>query len=188
MAAGGTALSDASVSSTSFSSMAFGRTAFGRADRGADAAVPAAAGVAGLMVVQVPRFRAAEALGVPPRGVIAQVVVDICGVAPKAPVGRRAAVPRRACVAKPNVKVISFAAHASSLLVARRPPVNGVRPLPERRAPLSGEPAEHKRYLLETMFTGWSVLPLGYRPGLLAGLTDRDTGWGYLPAGSGFTG
>jgi len=38
------------------------------------------------------------------------------------------------------------------------------------------------------VFTGWSVLPLGYRPGLLAGILARVTGWGYLPAGSGFTG
>jgi hypothetical protein len=72
-----------------------------------------------------------------------------------------------------------------------------MRPLPEGRARRTREPAEPKRYLLETVFTGWSVLPLGYRPGLLARLTDRTygpgyrpgvTGWGYLPAGSGFTG
>lgn len=63
-----------------------------------------------------------------------------------------------------------------------------MRPLPEGRARRTREPAEPKRYLLETMFTGWSVLPLGYRPGLLAGitardkppgLTNRDTGPGY---------
>jgi hypothetical protein len=75
-------------------------------------------------------------------------------------------VPSRARVAIPNVKVISFAAHASSL-VARRSPLAGMRPLPEGRARRTREPAEPKRYLLETVFTGWSVLPLGYRPGLL---------------------
>jgi hypothetical protein len=57
---------------------------------------------------------------------------------------------RRTCVAIPEVKVISFAAHASSL-VARRPRLVGLRPLLERRAHRSREPAEHKRYLLETM-------------------------------------
>ncbi len=117
------------------------RPAYRAASSGRTAAVPAPADPAGLVPVTevssvgVARFRAAETLRVPARGVITQVIVDICGVAPKAPVGRRAAVPRRACVAKPNVKVISFAAHASSLLVARRPPVTGVRPLPEGRAP-----------------------------------------------------
>jgi hypothetical protein len=127
-----------------FRSPAFGRATLIGADRGTDAAaVPAAAGPAGLVLVtrigavSIARFRAAESLRIPARGVIAQVVVDISGVAPKAPVGRRAAMPRRACVAEPNVKVISFAAHAPSLLVARKSPVIGVRPLPERRAPLS---------------------------------------------------
>ena len=80
------------------------------------------AGRAGLMAVQEVRLRAAEPLGVPARRVIAQVVVDIprARVAPIAPVSRRAVVPRRAYIAIPNVKVISFAAHAPSL-VARRP-------------------------------------------------------------------
>jgi hypothetical protein len=138
--ADGAALRSTGLRSTAFGGAALSRAplsraAFVGADRGADTAVLAAADPAGLVALYVARIRAAEALGVPPRGVIAQVVVDICGVAPKAPVGRRAAVPRRACVAKPNVKVISFAAHASSLLVARRSPVIGVRPLPEGRAP-----------------------------------------------------
>jgi hypothetical protein len=144
---------------------AAGGAAFVRADRGADAdasAVPAAAVPAGLVPVagvstaQVVGFRAAEALRVPARGVIAQVVIDVSGVTPKAPVSR-AALSRLAYIAIPNVKVISFAAHASSL-VARRSRLVGMRPLPEGRAPESGEPAEHKRYLLETMFTGWPVL------------------------------
>jgi hypothetical protein len=93
-------------------------------------------------------------------------------------------VPSRARVAIPNVRVISFAAHASSL-VARRSLLAGMRPLPEGRVRRTREPAEHKRYLLETMFTGWSVLPLGYRPGyrprLPAGVTGRVTGQGYRP-------
>jgi hypothetical protein len=147
VATGGTALSGASFSSTTFV----------RADRGADAAtVPAAAGPAGLVAIHVARLRAAETLRVPARGVIAQVVIDVSGVTPKAPVSR-AALSRLAYIAIPNVKVISFAAHASSL-VARRSRLVGMRPLPEGRAPESGEPAEHKRYLLETMFTGWPVL------------------------------
>jgi len=132
------------------------------ADRGADAdtsASAAPAGPAGFIAIQVVGFRAAEALRIPARVVIAQVVVDISGVAPKAPVGR-AAVSRLAYSAKPNVKVISFAAHASSL-VARRSRLVGMRPLPEGQAPESGEPAEHKRYLLETVFTGWPVLLAG---------------------------
>jgi hypothetical protein len=61
-----------------------------------------------------------------------------------------------------------------------------MRPLPEGRARRTREPAEPKRYLLETVFTGWSVLPLGYRPGLLTVHTDRADGPGYrpwLPAG-----
>ena len=137
---------------------------------------PDVAGRVGFGAVTEARFRAAEALGVPARGVVAQVVVDVSCVAPIAPVGRRATVPSRARVAIPNVKVISFAAHASSL-VARRSPLAGMRPLPEGRARRTREPAEHKRYLLETMFTGWSVLPLGYRPGLLAGIA-RPLGLG----------
>jgi hypothetical protein len=88
-------------------------------------------------------------------------------------------VPSRARVAIANVKVISFSAHASSL-VARRPRLAVVRPLPERRARRLREPAGHKRYLLETMFKGRSVLPLGYR---LASLTG-STGW-TAPAASG---
>ena len=75
--------------------------------------------LAGLVAVEEVRFRAAEPLGVPARSVIAQVVVDIPRVTPIAPVGRRTTVPRRAYIAIPNVKVISFAAHAPSL-VARR--------------------------------------------------------------------
>jgi hypothetical protein len=132
---------------------AAGSAAFVRADRGAYAAASAVpGGPAGFIAVQVVGFRAAEALRIPARVVIAQVIVDISGVAPKAPVSR-AAVSRLAYVAIPNVKVISFAAHASSL-VARRSRIVGMRPLPEGRVPESGEPAEHKRYLLETMFTG----------------------------------
>ena len=164
-----------------------GRAAVIGAHRGADASAPGRAGQVGFGAVTEARFRAAESLGVPARGVVPQVVVDVSCVAPIAPVGRRATVPSRARVAIPNVKVISFAAHASSL-VARRSPLAGMRPLPEGRARRTREPAGHKRYLLETMFTGWSVLPLGYRPGLLAGILARVTGWGYLPAGSGFTG
>ena len=161
------------------------------AHRGADASAPGRPGPVGFGAVTEARFRAAEPLGVPARGVVPQVVVDVSCVAPIAPVGRRATVPSRARVAIPNVKVISFAAHASSL-VARGPREVGLRPLLERRAHRSREPAEPKRYLLETMFTGWSVLPLGYRPGLLAGITARTncpglrtgmlarvTGWGY---------
>ena len=101
----------------------------------------------GLVAVEVVRFRAAEPLRVPALSVIAQVVVDIRRVAPIAPAGRRAAGPRRAHIAIPNVKVISFAAHASSL-VARRSRLAGMRPLPERRVRASREPAELKRYLL----------------------------------------
>jgi hypothetical protein len=112
--------------------------------------------VAGVSTAQVVGLRAAEALRVPARVAIAQVVIDVSGVTPKAPVSR-AALSRLAYIAIPNVKVISFAAHASSL-VARRSRLVGMRPLPEGRAPESGEPAEHKRYLLETMFTGWPVL------------------------------
>jgi hypothetical protein len=77
------------------------------------------AGITGLVAVEVVRFRAPEPLGVPACSVIAQVVVDIPRVVPIAPVGRRLSMLRRAYIAIPNVKVISFAAHASSL-VARR--------------------------------------------------------------------
>src|SRR5262249_52431782 len=124
--------------------------------RGADAAAAGRAGLAAVAVavaVQRIRLRAPEPLRVPARVVVAQVVVDVPRVAPKAPVGRRAAGPRRGCVAIPNVKVISFAAHASSL-VARRSRLKDMRPLPERRAHRSRVPAEHKRYLLGTVFTG----------------------------------
>ena len=144
-----------------------GRVAVIGPHRGADASAAGGAGQVGFGAVTEARFRTAEPLGVPARGVVAQVVVDVSCVAPIAPVGRRATVPSRARVAIPNVKVISFAAHASSL-VARRSLLAGMRPLPEGRARRTREPAEHKRYLLETMFTGWSVLPLGYRPGLPA--------------------
>ena len=82
----------------------------------------------------------------------AQVVVDVPRVTPQAPAGGRLPGPRRAGVAIPNVKVISFAAHASSL-VARRPRLVGMRPLLERRVS-PREPARVKRYLLETMLTG----------------------------------
>ena len=167
------------------------------AHRGADASAAGGAGQIGFGAVTEAPFRAAESLGVPARGVVAQVVVDVprvpC-VAPIAPVGRRATAPSRARVAIPNVKVISFAAHASSL-VARRSPLAGMRPLPEGRARRTREPAEHKRYLLETVFTGWSVLPLGYRPvcqpayqpttnRLPTGLPAGFTGWS-VPAASG---
>ena len=94
------------------------------AHRGADASVPGRAGLVGFGAVTEARFRAAEPLGVPARGVVPQVVVDVSCVAPIAPVGRRASVPSRARVTIPNVKVISFAAHASSL-VARRPRLGG---------------------------------------------------------------
>jgi hypothetical protein len=151
------------------------------AHRGADASAVRSAGQVGFGAVTEARFRPAEPLGVPARGVVAQVVVDVSCVAPIAPVGRRATVPSRARVAIPNVKVISFAAHASSL-VARRSLLAGMRPLLEGRARRTREPAEHKRYLLETVFTGWSVLPLGYRPGLPAGVAGRGAGpdadWG----------
>jgi hypothetical protein len=65
------------------------------------------------------RFRAAEAVGVEAVRVIAKVVVDTSAAARVAAVNPRAAVTSYAHVAIPNVKVISFAAHASSL-VARR--------------------------------------------------------------------
>src|SRR6185437_3914228 len=149
------------------------------AHRGADASAPGRPGPVGFGAVTEARFRAAEPLSVPARGVVSQVVVDVSCVAPIAPVGRRATVPSRACVAIPNVKVISFAAHASSL-VARRSPLARMKPLPEWRARRIRVPAEHKRYLLETMFTGWSVLPPDYR------LTSPAsfTGW-FVPAASG---
>src|SRR4029077_3280160 len=119
------------------------------AHHGADTAALHVAGPARFVAIEV-RLRMAEALCVPARGVVAQVVVDIPRVAPVTAAGGRAAVLRRTCVAIPEVKVISFAAHASSL-VARRPRLVGLRPLLERRAHRSREPAEHKRYLLETM-------------------------------------
>ena len=121
-----------------------------RADRGAHAAAFEAVRPGRFVAVEVVRVRPAKALRVPARSVIAEVVVDIPRVAPEAPIARRAPVARRARVAIPNVKVISFAAHASSL-VARRPQLRGMRPLPEGRACRCREPAKVKRYLLETM-------------------------------------
>ena len=141
-----------------------GRAAVIRTNRRADPAVDRVAsgtnagalGVDGLVAVEVARFRAAEPLRVPALSVIAQVVVDIRRVALIAPAGRRAAGPHRAHIAIPNVKVISFAAHASSL-VARRSRLMGKRPLLERRVRSSREPAKLKRYLLGQCFTGWSA-------------------------------
>ena len=159
------------------------RAAVVGAHRGADASAPGRAGPVGFGAVTEARFRAAEPLGVPARGVVPQVVVDVSCVAPIAPVGGRATVPSRTRVAIPDVKVLSFAAHASSL-VARRSLLAGMRPLPEGRALRTREPAEHKRYLLETMFTGWSVLPLGYRPSYRPTYRpgyDRVTGWDCRP-------
>ncbi|HYV77031.1 MAG TPA: hypothetical protein VE979_02800, partial [Streptosporangiaceae bacterium] len=86
-----------------------GRATVIRAHRGADASAAGGAGQVGVGAVTEARFRAAESLGVPARGVVTQVVVDVSCVAPIAPVGRRATVPSRARVAIPNVKVISFA-------------------------------------------------------------------------------
>ena len=143
-----------------------------RAHRGADTPAADVVGPAGFVAVGEVSLGTAEPLRVPARGVVAQVVVDVFCVAPIALVGRRATAPSRARVAIPNVKVISFAAHASSL-VARRSPLAGMRPLPERRARRTRVPAEHKRYLLETKFTGWSVLPPDYRLASLASFT----GW-----------
>jgi len=117
----------------------------------------------GLRGVQVIGFRTAEAIRVPAVRVITQVVIDISGRAsyaiasyaiaaagPPAAALDSARFPR---VAIPNVKVISFAAHASSL-VARRSRLKGMRPLPGKRARPSLGPAEVKRYLLDLVFTG----------------------------------
>ena len=118
--------------------------------------------------VQVVGFRTAEAIRVPAVRVITQVVIDISGrashggasyggtgyaiaaTAPGAAAGDSDRFPR---VAIPNVKVISFAAHASSL-VAWRSRLTGMRPLPGKRARPSLGPAEVKRYLLDLVFTG----------------------------------
>ena len=115
----------------------------------------------GRVAVQVIGFRAAEAIRVPAVRVIAEVVIDGPAIAScvLAAAGRRAAVldsARGPRIAIPNVKVISFAAHASSL-VARRSRLTGMRPLPGKRARPSLEPAENKRYLLDLVFTGWSA-------------------------------
>ena len=153
-ATSGTAISGTAISGSAISGSAISGT--GAAGRLASRTAADDVGLAGLVTVEEVHLRAAEPLGVPARGVIAQVVVDIPRVAPIAPVGRRAAVPRRAYIAMPNVKVISFAAHAPSL-VARRPRLAGMRPLPERRVRPSREPAEVKRYLLGRLLTGWSA-------------------------------
>src|ERR1035438_585654 len=105
------------------------RVVAARPDRGtyADLTRAAAAGLAGFMAVQVPGLRATEAVGVPAVRVITQVVIDMSPVA--AVCG--AVITGLPRIAIPNVKVISFAAHASSL-VARRSRLTGMRPLPER--------------------------------------------------------
>src|ERR1035438_2769506 len=102
-----------------------------RADRGTYAGLTrtARARRAGVTAVRESGFRTAKAIGVPAVRVITQVIVRF---------------PR---IAIPKVKVISFAAHASSL-VARRSRLTGMRPLPERRVQQSREPADVKRYLL----------------------------------------
>jgi hypothetical protein len=117
--------------------------------------------------VQVAGFRTAEAICVPAVRVITQVVIDISGRASHrgasdggasyaiaaAPGAAASDSDRFRCVAIPNVKVISFAAHASSL-VAERSRLTGMRPLPGRRARPSLGPADVKRYLLDLVFTG----------------------------------
>ena len=125
-----------------------------RPDRGTYAGPTraAAAVLAGFMAVQVPGLRATEAVGVPAVRVITQVVIDMSPVA--AACG--AVITGFPRIAIPNVKVISFAAHASSL-VARRSRLTGMRPLPERRVQQSREPADVKRYLLGHVFTGWTA-------------------------------
>jgi hypothetical protein len=113
--------------------------------------------------IRVVGCRTAEAIRVPAVRVITQVVIDIAGRAsyaiascaiaaagPPAAVLDSARFPR---IAITNVKVISFAAHASSL-VARRSRLKGMRPLPGKRARPSLGPAEVKRYLLDLVFTG----------------------------------
>src|SRR5215471_2101263 len=106
----------------------------------------------GLVAVEIADLRAAKALRVPAVGVVAQVVVDrpaedsvivavVTAVRPVGPVAPGAAVRP---VAIPNVKVISFAAHASSL-VARRPRLGGKRPLPDGG---SGHPGTHRTHTL----------------------------------------
>src|ERR1035438_3395451 len=127
------------------------RVVAARPDRGtyADLTRAAAAGLAGFMAVQVSGLRATEAVGVPAVRVITQVVIDMSPVA--AVCG--AVITGFPHIAIPNVKVISFAAHASSL-VARRSRLTGMRPLSERRVRQSGAPTEVKRYLLGRMSTG----------------------------------
>src|SRR6516165_8558120 len=128
----------------------------GRPGVAAAAAVPLPGGVAEvgrLVIVEVIGRRAAEALRVPAVGVVAQVVVDrsaqhpviVAGVCPVVSLIRP--VPPGTPVlpvAKPNVKVISFAAHASSL-VARRPRHGGKRPLPDGG---SGHPGTRRTHTL----------------------------------------
>jgi hypothetical protein len=94
----------------------------------------------------------AEAICVPAIRVITQVIIDVFSQASEAAVPG-VAVPCFPRIAIPNVEVISFAAHASSL-VARRSRMTEMRPLPERRVRQSGVPADVKRYLLGRMFTG----------------------------------
>ena len=118
----------------------------------------AVADVGGLVIVEVTGRRAAETLGVPAVGVVTQVVVDrpaedpviVAGVAPVrrvavlGPVNSLAPGTAVPPVAIPNVKVISFAAHASSL-VARRPRLAGKRPLPDGG---SGHPGTRRTHTL----------------------------------------
>jgi hypothetical protein len=118
--------------------------------------------------VQVVGYRTAEAIRVPAVRVITQVVIDISGratyggasyggasyaIASAADGAAAGDSDRFRRVAIPNVKVISFAAHASSL-VAWRSRLTGMRPLPGKRARRSLGPAEVKRYLLDLVFTG----------------------------------
>jgi hypothetical protein len=124
-----------------------------------------AVGAAGYLAIGIAGLRAAEALGVPAVGVIAQVVVDRApghllarkglmvpvGVTLAGAVGPGTAIARAAI---PNVKLVSFAAQASSL-VAEKPRLSGERrPLPGRRVRQCGKPAELTRYLLDPEFTG----------------------------------
>src|ERR1035438_9183836 len=116
-----------------------------RADRGTYAGLTrtARARRAGVTAVRESGFRTAKAIGVPAVRVITQVIVDMSPVAAV----RGVVITRFPRIAIPKVKVISFAAHASSL-VARRSRLTGMRPLPERRVQQSREPADVKRYLL----------------------------------------
>ena len=155
-----------------------GRAAVIGAHRGADTSAAGVSGQAFFVAVDEVSLGTAESLRVPARGVVAQVVVDVPCVAPIAPVGRRAPAPSRARVAIPNVKVISFAAHASSL-VARRSPLAGMRPLPEGRARRPGYPPN-------TNVTSWRRCSLAgqcYRR-ITGCFTDQLTGW-FAPAASG---